>query len=48
LPYEPLRDGFVFSNAEIRAAVDKERRLTRAYQTDFSRYKPEKLYANAA
>jgi hypothetical protein len=48
LPYEPGRDGFVFSNAEIRAAIDKDRRLNRAYQTDFSRYKPQKLHANAA
>jgi hypothetical protein len=48
LPYQPARDGFVFSTAEIHAAIDKERRLNRAHQTDFSRYKPQKLYANAA
>jgi hypothetical protein len=51
LPYGPAeikRDGFVFSNAEIHAAIDKERRLTRAYQTDFSRYKPQKHLAVAA
>jgi hypothetical protein len=51
LPYEPTeisKDGFVFSNAEIRAAADKERRLNRANQTDFSRHKPQKLYAAAA
>jgi hypothetical protein len=48
LPYEPIKDGFVFSNAEIHAAIDKERRLNRAHQTDFSRRKPQKLYANAA
>jgi hypothetical protein len=48
LPYEPTRDGFVFSNEEIRAAIDKDRRLDRAYQTDFTRYKPQKLHANAA
>jgi hypothetical protein len=48
LQYEPNKDGFVFSNAEIHAAIDKERRLNRAYQTDFSRHKPQKQYAKAA
>ena len=48
LAYEPIKDGFVFSTAQIHAAIDKERRLNRAYQTDFSRHKPKKLYAKAA
>ncbi len=48
LPYEPIKDGFVFSNAEIRAAIDKDRRLNRANQTHFSRHKPKKQYAQAA
>jgi hypothetical protein len=51
LPYGPAemsRDGFVFSTAEIQAAIDKDRRLQRANLTDFSRYKPQKLHANAA
>ena len=51
LPYGPAeisKDGFVFSTAEIRAAVDKERRLNRANQTDFCRHKPQKHYAKAA
>ena len=48
LPYEPIKDGFVFSTAEIHAAIDKERRLNRANLTDFSRYKPQKQYAQAA
>jgi hypothetical protein len=48
LAYEPIKDGFVFSTAEIHAAIDKERRLNRAHQTDFSRHKPQKPYANAA
>jgi len=48
LAYEPIKDGFVFSTAQIHAAIDKERRLNRAYQTDFSRYKPQKLHAKAA
>ena len=48
LPYEPLRDGFVFSTAQIHAAIDKDRRLNRANQTDFTRHKPKKLHAVAA
>jgi hypothetical protein len=48
LPYDPTKDGFVFSTAEIHAAIDKERRLQRANLTDFSRYKPGKLHARAA
>ena len=51
VPYGPAeikRNGFVFSNAEIHAAIDKDRRLNRAYQTDFTRYKPKNLLANAA
>jgi hypothetical protein len=51
LPYGPVeisKDGFVFSTAQIHAALDKERRLKRACQTDFSRHKPQKLYAQAA
>jgi hypothetical protein len=48
LPYDPAKDGFVFSNAEIQAAIGKERRLNRANQTDLSRYRPQKLQANAA
>ena len=48
LQYEPVKDGFVFSNAEIHAALDKERRLNRANLTDFSRHRPQKLQTNAA
>jgi hypothetical protein len=51
LPYGPAeikRDGFVFSNAEIHAAIDKERRLSRADQCDFTQYKPKNLLASAA
>ncbi len=51
LPYGPAeisKDGFVFSTAQIHAALDKERRLNRAYQTDFTRHKPQKLHATAA
>jgi hypothetical protein len=51
LPYgsaEISKDGFVFSTTEIHAEIDKDRRLNRAYQTDFSRHKPQKYYANVA
>jgi hypothetical protein len=48
LPYEPLRDGFVFSTAQIHAAIDKDRRLRRSDQTDFTRHKPQKFQAVAA
>ncbi len=51
LPYGPReisRDGFVFSNEQIHAALDKERRLNRANQTDFTRHKPQKIHATAA
>jgi hypothetical protein len=51
LPYGPAeisKDGFVFSTAQIHAAIDKERRLNRANQTDFTRHKPQKLHATAA
>jgi hypothetical protein len=47
-PAEIKRDGFVFSTAEIHTAIDKDRRLNRASQTDFTRYKPKNLLANAA
>jgi hypothetical protein len=48
LPYEPIKDGFVFSTAEIHAAIDKERRLNRANLTDFSRHKSKIFHAAAA
>ena len=51
LPYGPAeisKDGFVFSTAQIHAAIDKERRLQRANLTDFSRHRPQRLHANAA
>jgi hypothetical protein len=48
LPYNPVKDGFVFSNEQIHASLDKERRLNRAYQTDFTRHKPQRLHATAA
>ncbi len=48
LAYEPIKDGFVFSIAQIHAALDKERRLHRADLTDFSRHKPKMSYSAAA
>jgi hypothetical protein len=48
LPYQPGKDGFVFSNEEIRIAIDKDRRLQRANRTDFSRHKPKIFHAAAA
>jgi hypothetical protein len=48
LPYDPVKDGFVFSTAEVHAAIDKERRLNRANLTDFSRFKPKTTHARAA
>jgi len=48
LPYNPKQDGFVFSNDQIHAAIDRERRLDRAGQTDFTRHKPQKIQTRAA
>src|ERR1019366_3643700 len=35
LPYNPAKDGFVFSNDHIHATIDRERRLDHAWDTDF-------------
>jgi hypothetical protein len=48
LAYEPGKHGFVFSTAQIHAGIDTERRLQRANLTDFSRYNPQRLHAQAA
>jgi hypothetical protein len=48
LEYAPARDGFVFSNGQIHAAIDREQRLQRASTTDFSKYRPRKSQAQAA
>src|ERR1700689_176574 len=39
LEYFPQEDGFLFSTAEIHAAIDREQRLTRASNTDFTKYR---------
>jgi len=46
--YQPAKDGFVFSTAEIHAAIDRQLRLDRAATTDFTRYKPRKFQTQAA
>ncbi|MGA2711892.1 MAG: hypothetical protein ABSG41_02210 [Bryobacteraceae bacterium] len=48
LPYEPAKDGFVFSNDHIHAAIDRDRRLERAQNLDFRRHKHQKQQAQAA
>jgi hypothetical protein len=48
MEYVPSKDGFVFSTAEIHAAIDRQLRLDRAATTDFTRYKPRKFQAQAA
>jgi hypothetical protein len=48
LEYSPGRDGFIFSTAEIHAAIDRQQRLQRSSTTDFSKYKPRKFQTQAA
>jgi hypothetical protein len=48
LQYQPAKDGFVFSTAEIHAAIDRQHRLDRAATTDLTRYKPRKFQTKAA
>ena len=44
LPYDPAKDGFVFSNDHIHAAIDRERRLDHARNIDFTRHKSHKSH----
>lgn len=48
LSYDPAKDGFVFSNDQIRAAADRQRRLERAQHLDFTRHKSHKFKAQVA
>ena len=48
LEYQPLRDGFVFSNDQIHTAIDRRQRLERASTADFTKYKPRKFQTQAA
>ena len=44
LPYDPAKDGFVFSNDHIHTAIDRERRLDQASNIDFTRHKSHKSH----
>jgi hypothetical protein len=44
LPYDPAKDGFVFSNDQIHAVIDRERRLEQAQHIDFRRHKHDKIH----
>ncbi len=48
MEYQPAKDGFVFSNDQIHAAIDRQLRLDRAATTDFTRYRPRKFQTQAA
>jgi len=48
LEYIPSRDGFVFSNDQIHAAIDRDQRLQRASTADFSKYRARKFQTRAA
>jgi hypothetical protein len=49
LEYDPARDGFPFSTAEINAAIDRDQRLQRAATTDFTKYRSRgRFHAQAA
>jgi hypothetical protein len=48
LQYQPANDGFVFSNAQIHAAIDRDQRLQRASTADFTKYKARKFQTQAA
>jgi len=48
LEYQPAKDGFVFSNDQIHAAIDREQRLQRASTTDLGKYRPRKFHTRAA
>ena len=46
--YQPAQDGFLFSTAEIHAAIDLQHRLQRASTTDFSKYRRRQFQTQAA
>jgi hypothetical protein len=48
LPYEPIKDGFVFSTARIHAAIDRKRRLAEAEALGLNPKKPKTHLAQAA
>jgi hypothetical protein len=48
LPYQPAKDGFVFSTEEIHLVIDRNQRLEHAKNIDFSPFKPRKPHIQAA
>jgi hypothetical protein len=48
LEYFPTKDGFLFSTAEIHAAIERSQRLERASTTDFTKFKLRKFHTQAA
>ena len=48
LEYSPAKDGFLFSTAQIHAALDRDHRLQRASTTDFSKFHRRKFQTVAA
>jgi hypothetical protein len=48
LEYDPAKDGFVFSTAEIHSAIDREQRLQRASTADFTKFRVRKFQTRAA
>jgi acyl transferase domain-containing protein len=48
LEYAPAKDGFVFSNDQIHAAIDRQQRLERASAADFTKFRPRKFQTVAA
>ncbi len=48
LPFDPAQNGFVFSNAEINRAIDRDNRLKQAREAACAPRKPQPLAARAA
>jgi len=48
LEYQPGKDGFVFSNSEIHASLDRQQCLHRASITDFTKFRPRNFQTRAA
>jgi hypothetical protein len=48
IPYQPAKDGFVFSVNEIHHAIDLQRRLDQNHCPDFRHFKPRQFAAQAA
>src|SRR6185295_3921953 len=47
LEYQPAKDGFVFSNSEIHARIDRQQRLHRASTMDFTKFRPRNFQTRA-